>query len=106
MNLSSLLRVLVLGASCLVAQPATAVPITYRLSGVGSGHLGSQAFTDAAFVFTGVGDPDAIAPIGGGVWVNPLLSLQVRVSGHGAAQGAPRGRFLCQQDVWRPGLSG
>lgn len=91
MNPSSLLRVLVpvllLGASCLVALPATAVPITYRLSGVGSGHLGSQAFSDAAFVFTGVGDTDAIAPIGGGVWVNPLLSLQVQVSGHGTAQG-------------------
>lgn len=91
MNPSSLLRVLVpvllLGASCLVAPPATAVPITYRLSGVGSGHLGSQAFSDAAFVFTGVGDTDAIAPIGGGVWVNPLLSLQVQVSGHGTAQG-------------------
>ncbi|MEO3714312.1 hypothetical protein [Roseateles flavus] len=63
------------------------MPITYRLSGVGSGHLGSQAFRDAAFVFTGGGDTDAIAPIGGGVRVNLLLSLQVQVSGHGAAQG-------------------
>ncbi|WP_255501292.1 hypothetical protein [Mitsuaria sp. WAJ17] len=41
MNPSSLLRVLVLGAACLVAQPASAVPSTYSLSGIGSGHLGS-----------------------------------------------------------------
>lgn len=87
MNPSSLLRALALGAACLAAQPAAAVPITYSIAGLGSGHLGSQAFSDAAFVFTGLGDTDTLVPIGGGVWVNPLLSLQVKVSGHGSAQG-------------------
>lgn len=87
MNISSLLRVLALGAACLAALPVAAVPITYRISGVGSGHLGSQVFNDAAFVFTGIGDTGALVPIGDGVWVNPLASLLVEVSGHGSAQG-------------------
>lgn len=87
MNPSSLLRALALGAAFLAAQPAAAVPITYKISGVGSGHLGSLAFSDADFAFTGIGDTDTIVPIGGGVWVNPLLSLQVTVNGHGDALG-------------------
>ena len=94
MKPSSLLRVLALGAASLAAQPAAAEPITYRISGVGSGQLGSLAFRDASFSVTGLADTDALAPIGGGVWVNPLQSLQVAVSGFGAAQGLHASDFF------------
>ncbi len=84
MRFASLCRVLAVATLFHFAMPATAAPIVYTLSGVGSGHIGNDAFTDASFVFTGTADTDALVPIGGGVSVVPLLSLQVSVAGHGA----------------------
>ncbi len=86
MKLSSLLIGLALGA-LVGALPAAAAPITYKISGIGSGHIGGHAFSDAALVVTGIGDTDFLVSIGGGASVNPLLSLEVAVSGQGTAQG-------------------
>ncbi len=99
MKLPSLFRVLALGASILCLLPASAAPVTYKISGFGSGHIGSQSFSDAAFVFTGLGDTDSLVSIGGGASVNPLLSMEVTVSGHGAAHGLNAIEFYVNNTV-------
>ena len=86
MNLLSMGRAWAAAVVVQWAMPAAAAPITYSISGIGSGHIGSEAFRDAAFTLAGTADTDALAPIGAGVSINPLISMQVDVSGHGSGQ--------------------
>jgi hypothetical protein len=82
MNLPNLCHALAAAAVLAGALSAVAAPITYEISGIGSGHIGGTQFSNAAFTLTGGADTDAMASIGGGVSVNPLLSMKVDVGGH------------------------
>ena len=86
MNLPSIGRALAAAVVMQWTTPAPAAPITYSISGIGSGHIGSETFTDATFTLIDTADTDALVLIGPGVSINPLMSMQVDVSGHGSGQ--------------------
>lgn len=66
--------------------PADAAPITYEISGIGSGSIGGTAFTDALVVFTGTADTaDVELVFGGLIYVTPLDTLTVNIAGVGTA---------------------
>ena len=64
-----------------VAAAANASPITYTISGVGSGSIGATAFSNAGFALTLNGDTAHY----NGTAVNPLDSVVLTVDGIGAA---------------------
>lgn len=81
MNLIIRLRALAFSVLCTITCAASAVPISYTFSGVGSGRLGTQSFTDAAFVLTGSADTNSVWLFDVGVFLNPLTTLRIDVAG-------------------------
>jgi len=58
------------GTAGALASPADAEPITYVMTGVASGQLGTQAFTDAPFLIALNAETTTAAPIAPGVVCN------------------------------------
>jgi len=65
--------------------PAGAAPITYEISGIGTGSIGGTAFTDALVVFTGTADTANVEVIFGFIYALPLDTLTVNIAGVGTA---------------------
>ena len=65
--------------------PADAAPITYEISGIGTGSIGGTAFTDALVVFTGTADTANLELIFGFIHAIPLDTLTVNIAGVGTA---------------------
>jgi len=55
--------------------PASAAPITYILSGTGSGDVNGTAFTDAPFTFTFFGDTSNVVPVAPQIFNNGLETV-------------------------------
>jgi hypothetical protein len=65
-------------AIALVLVPAEAAPITYTLTGVMDGSLGTGGFTDAKFTLVGIGDTDDLFfPVGAGIPAVTLSSVKI-----------------------------
>jgi hypothetical protein len=73
------LAALVLGLS--FSAPALAIPITYQITGLGSGTLGGFEFANAAFSFTGHGDTADLFSVEPDVWIGPLQAVHIVLGG-------------------------
>jgi len=84
-TLRKLIVAAVLLALAALAPPAAhAVGITYTVSGTGSGTLGNQAFTNAAFTIVSTADTAAAMETPeAGFFVNPDITSSVTVAGIG-----------------------
>jgi cysteine-rich repeat protein len=71
------------------ATAAQATPITYLLSGTGSGTVAGVPFTDAAYVLHAVGDTDDVTVVSGfpfpGTAAMALVTVTMEISGVGTA---------------------
>ena len=65
------------------AAPLQASPITYSISGVGSGLFDGATFTNDLVTFTLTGDTDNITTLAPGVIMNPGTSMTADVEGLG-----------------------
>lgn len=82
--------------------PVWAAPISYQIQGSGSGTVGSSAFSSATFIITGFGDSANLFSIGSGVFVTPLESLSVNLSGLGQSNAVNASFWYLNQAV--PGV--
>ena len=62
-----------------------AAPVTYTLSGTGSGSLGEQAFADAPFTITAVTDTSQITSPLRGIYTVPNATATVAIAGLGVS---------------------
>ncbi len=82
---------------------ASASPITYTLTGIASGTLGTTTFTNAAVQFTEEADTaDIVSHFDGFFYTNPGGSLVVNISGIGSSRFLGQVSFLSESDD--PGL--
>jgi hypothetical protein len=81
------IELLVFVALCILcsSNAALADPITYQLTGTVSGTIGTTTLTNATFTFVGNGDSTGVFEPDPGVFVNPLSSVTVSLSGIGVA---------------------
>ena len=82
-TLSGLVALVTLGV---MPQAAQAAPITYTLSGQGSGTFNGTIFTDQAFTVTGVGDTANLTTISGfNLPAVPLSAMSFTINGFATA---------------------
>jgi hypothetical protein len=81
------------------ACPASAAPITYTLSGIATGSIGANNFTNAAFTFTGYGDDSDVSLAGPGVFANELMSASIDVSGIGTGDAVDPFNIFVNQSI-------
>jgi hypothetical protein len=73
---------------------ASASPVQYTFSGIGSGNLGGTSFNDAAFTFTLSGDSTNLIVAGPSVSViDPLSLARIQIDGVGSVDILPATRF-------------
>ncbi len=88
LNLSKLVALgALLGLSALAAAPASAAPVTYVFSGLGTGIVHGNGFNDAAFSFSYATDTNYLNNVGGGLFSTQSNAAPVSVSVAGYGSG-------------------
>ena len=80
-------------------HPAIANPISYELSGVASGSIGTVSFANNSFTLIGTADTTGAFSGGAGVTVNPLFSLMINLNGFGTAFAVDPIYFFTDQSI-------
>ena len=73
--------------------------VSYQLSGIASGSVGTTTFTNAPFTFTGQGDPMGVFDVVPGVVANPLFTGSFIISGIGTAEALNPFYFFVNQNA-------
>ncbi len=81
-----------------------AEPLVYQLTGTGSGMLGSQVFDNAPLTITGIGDSFNVTEIDAGIFLNPLESVSISITGLGTGVTVDAFFFFVNQSAGSAGF--